>query len=198
MREVVSPEDVEKFGVNFAPKLPAINNRISETIKEKNLTFKESAARIGISRQALDKFIRGEQKPTIEVALKLSMLLDTPVEQLFQLGKGAWFTSAKDKNGHTIFYDHMRQELRSGDAMKGTRKTVRFDKYVNEEVSNTAFNRMVKEAEKQAVEQLVAEEGEENQNRDTFARVKEAAREELEKKFPNRYEAMYHEIPEIK
>lgn len=198
MREYASPEKVTEFGVTFAPTLPSISNRISETIKSKGLAYKEAAKRIGIPRQSLDLYSRGELHPTVEIALKLSLLLDTPVEELFSLEKGAWYTTAKDKNGYTIYYDHMRQELISGDAMKGVKKTVRYDKDLNENMSAASFERMVKEQEKIRVQEVIAKEGRSAHTRDTLARHKEAVREELERQYPTRYEMMYHALPPIK
>lgn len=198
MREYVSQDRVTEFGVTFATALPTISNNISETIKEKKMAYKEAAKRIGISRQSLDLFSKGELQPTIEVALKLSLLLDTPIEELFHLERGAWFTSAKDDNGHTIYYDHMRQELVSGDVMKGVNKMVRYDKDLNENMSPASFSRLVKARQEKRVEDVIARDGRDAHTRDTLARHKEAVREELEMQYPLRYEAMYQELAPIK
>lgn len=197
MRESVSPERIAEFGVAFHPTLPSISNNISSKIKERKIAYKDAAERIGISRQSLDLFSKGESQPTIEVALKLSLLLDAPIEELFCLERGAWFTSAKDSNGHTIYYDHMRQELVSGNEMKGVNKMVRYDKDLNENMSLASFNKLVKMLQEERVNEIIAKDGRDAHTRDTLARHKEAVREELEIQYPLRYEAMYQELQPI-
>ena len=197
MKEYVLPDNVHRFGLTFAPNLPTTRNVIAKTIKEKGLSYKDAAARIGISRQALDSFSTGELQPTIEVALKLSLLLDTPVNQLFELERGAWFTSAKDKDGYSIYYDHLKKELISGDAMKGVKKNLRYDKDHFEMVTLTSYNSMIRQAEKERVEEVLKRDGKDAHNRDTLAREKEDVRQKLNKQYPNRYEPMYRELEAI-
>ena len=81
--------------------------------------------------------------------------------------------------------------------MKGVTKSDRYDRKTNETMTQKSFERMVKEAEEEAVRKAVAEDQEGLHNRDTLARVKEAVRSEFEGWYPKRYETMYTEIPKI-
>ena len=52
-------------------------------------TREQVAKEVGISRGHLQRIIAGRQAPSIEIALKLSTVLKTPIDELFQLHEGA-------------------------------------------------------------------------------------------------------------
>ena len=52
-------------------------------------TREQVAKEVGISRGHLQRIIASRQAPSIEIALKLSTVLKTPIDELFQLQKGA-------------------------------------------------------------------------------------------------------------
>ena len=55
--------------------------RIKEILKEKKLTLNELADRLGVSRQALSKQVKGIM--LVETAEKIAAMLDVPLWQLF-------------------------------------------------------------------------------------------------------------------
>lgn len=52
-----------------------------------NMTQADVAEKIGVSRQTINAMEKGKYVPSTVLALKLSKLFDTPVEQLFTLEK---------------------------------------------------------------------------------------------------------------
>lgn len=197
MKQPLPKNKLASHAYHFQTHEPTVSNDVADQIKDHGLTFKEASARIGVSRQALDLYIRGELQPTIEVALKLSLLLDVPVDELFSLEDAAWMTTAKDKEGRTIYYDRLKEELLSGEAMKGKSKTVRYSIEMNEDVSAKAFKKIVKEAENNVVREAKRVDVKKTHTRDTLARLKERVRTELEKKYPIRYEVLYTPIDRL-
>lgn len=54
-------------------------------VKNGDLTQQELADKVGCSRQTINSIEKGKFKPSIELVLKLSMALDTKIEELFYL-----------------------------------------------------------------------------------------------------------------
>jgi putative transcriptional regulator len=54
-------------------------------VKNGDLTQQDLADLVGCSRQTINSIEKGKFKPSIELVLKLSKVLKTPVEELFQL-----------------------------------------------------------------------------------------------------------------
>lgn len=197
MRVPVARSEVSLHGYSLKPESEPVGNHIAELLKVRGYTFKTAADKIGMSRQALDSYVNGRLQPTIEVALKLSKLLKVDVEEVFYLEEGAWYTTAKDENGHTIFHDGLTNYLLSGDPMKGTSKTKRFNVRTGEVLTASEYKKIEKREEDKAVEQALARDGSETHNRDTLAEVKKQVRQKLEQEYPLRYETMYRKIEEL-
>ncbi len=62
-----------------------MKNRVKELRIEKNITQQELATATNITRQAISYIEKGQKKPTILVALKISEYFGLPVEQIFEL-----------------------------------------------------------------------------------------------------------------
>ncbi len=62
-----------------------MKNRVKELRIEKNITQQELATATNITRQAISYIEKGQKKPTILVALKISEYFRLPVEQIFEL-----------------------------------------------------------------------------------------------------------------
>lgn len=197
MKQFVPVDQLKTLQYQFSPPHPPVETHVSDIIKQSGLTFKEAAQMIGISRQGLDLYIRGELQPTVEIALKLSHLLDTPVEDLFSLTETAWLTTAKDDEGRTIYYDHMAEELLSGETMKGKRRTVHYSREMGETISQRTFKQIIKEAENEAVSKARRSDTKGTHNRDTLAKIKERVRQEIEEAYPIRYETLYTPIERL-
>lgn len=54
-------------------------------VKNGDLTQQELADKVGCSRQTINSIEKGKFKPSIELVLKLSKVLETKVEELFSL-----------------------------------------------------------------------------------------------------------------
>lgn len=59
-----------------------LGDRITELLKEKNITQKDLAMMIGVTESALSRYINNEREPKIEVLANLATALDTTVDYL--------------------------------------------------------------------------------------------------------------------
>ena len=64
--------------------------RIKEILKEKGMTQKELADKLGKSRQALDRQLKG--KLLVETAQQIADVLDVPIAELFEKPIGPTLT----------------------------------------------------------------------------------------------------------
>jgi len=63
-----------------------INNRLKlQRVANGDLTQQLLADRIGCSRQTIHSIEKGKFVPSVELALKLSKVLNVPVDEIFQL-----------------------------------------------------------------------------------------------------------------
>ena len=63
----------------------AVQNRLKETRIKKNLNQAALADAVGTCSRTISRLECGQRNPSLEVALRLSQCLNTPVEQLFFL-----------------------------------------------------------------------------------------------------------------
>ena len=66
----------------FAAKLTIENMRIKEVIKEKGLTVKEVAAKMGVTQPSLSRAIN--ENTTVEMLYRIASALCVPVTDLFE------------------------------------------------------------------------------------------------------------------
>jgi putative transcriptional regulator len=64
-----------------------MKNKIKVLRKELGLRQEDVANRVGVTRQTIIAIENDRYNPTLELAMKLAKLLNTPVEELFQLDK---------------------------------------------------------------------------------------------------------------
>ena len=64
-----------------------MKNKIKVLRKELGLRQEDVANRVGVTRQTIIAIENERYNPTLELAMKLAQLLNTPVEELFQLDK---------------------------------------------------------------------------------------------------------------
>lgn len=57
--------------------------RIKDIIKEKGLTIKELAAKIGITREALTNIVNEKANPAFDTLINLAAALDVQMSELF-------------------------------------------------------------------------------------------------------------------
>mgnify|MGYP000925800886 FL=1 len=62
-----------------------MKNRIKVLRKELGLRQEDVADRLGVTRQTIIAIENDKYNPTLELAMKLARLLNTPVEEIFQL-----------------------------------------------------------------------------------------------------------------
>lgn len=62
-----------------------LHNNIRRLRFEKNMTQEELALRVGVSRQTVMSIERGATNPSVLLAYKISMALQVPVTDVFQV-----------------------------------------------------------------------------------------------------------------
>ena len=62
-----------------------LNNRLKEIRTEKDLTQEALALAVDVTRQTVIAVEKGRFRPSVELALKMVRVLDTPLEHLFWL-----------------------------------------------------------------------------------------------------------------
>ncbi len=62
-----------------------MKNQIKELRKKIGLRQEDMAAQLGVTRQTINAIENEKYNPTLELAMKLAKLLQTPVEELFHL-----------------------------------------------------------------------------------------------------------------
>lgn len=66
----------------------ALKNRIKELRKKKNLRQEDLAEKLSVTRQTIIAVENDKYNPTLELAMKMAKLLETTVEELFELEEG--------------------------------------------------------------------------------------------------------------
>lgn len=61
-----------------------LTNKVKQYREEKTISQTELGKLCGVSRQTISSIERGDYHPSIVVALKLSKIFDTTVEEIFQ------------------------------------------------------------------------------------------------------------------
>lgn len=61
--------------------------RVKEILKEKRITGKELAVKVGISQTAMSNIVKGQSLPRQEVLLKIADTLDVDIRELFNVTK---------------------------------------------------------------------------------------------------------------
>jgi putative transcriptional regulator len=64
---------------------PRVDNQLRTLREERGMTQEQLADLVGLSRQSIISIERGRFIPSIETALRLSLALDFPIEELFWL-----------------------------------------------------------------------------------------------------------------
>lgn len=57
--------------------------RLKEVLKEKEMTGKDLAERVGLSETAMSNIVKGQSLPRQEVLLKIAQTLDVDIRELF-------------------------------------------------------------------------------------------------------------------
>ena len=62
-----------------------MENRIKELRKSHGLRQEDLANALGVTRQTINAIENNKYNPTLELAMRLARLLETPVEDIFKL-----------------------------------------------------------------------------------------------------------------
>lgn len=62
-----------------------MKNNIKYLRKQMSLRQEDVATQLGVTRQTINAIENDKYNPTLELAMKLAKLFDTPVEEIFQL-----------------------------------------------------------------------------------------------------------------
>lgn len=65
-----------------------MKNRIKELRKKKGLRQEDLAEQLSVTRQTIIAVENDKYNPTLELAMKMARLLETTVEDLFELAEG--------------------------------------------------------------------------------------------------------------
>lgn len=60
-----------------------VGNNLKSLRKEKDLTQADLAALVGLARVSINSIENGRFIPTIETALRISKVLETPIDEIF-------------------------------------------------------------------------------------------------------------------
>ena len=76
----------------------SVHNRIALLRAEKGVSRRELAAALGVHYQTVGYLERGENSPSLDLALRISAFFGVPVEAVFSLTP---FPRISDQSGHT-------------------------------------------------------------------------------------------------
>lgn len=80
--------------------------RVKEVLKQKGMTAKELAAKIGISEGALSQSIKEGANPNLQTLTKIATALNVPISALFEAEKD--FIAFVRRNGETFTFESER------------------------------------------------------------------------------------------
>lgn len=100
-----SVEELDSYGYCIMDKENSLSNNIKDILKERGLNQSDLSKLTGISRQNISDIIQNKLKPGVDFALKIAMVLNVSVEQVFELTDTAWHKIAKLDNETTLFID---------------------------------------------------------------------------------------------
>lgn len=77
--------------------------RVKELLKQKGMTAKELAAKIGISEGALSQSVKEGANPNLQTISKIAIALNVPISALFEAEKD--FIAFVRRNGETFTFE---------------------------------------------------------------------------------------------
>lgn len=186
--------ELEGMGLSFLRNPQIVNSKLAEKMKEKKIGDKDLAKLTGTTRQAIYYNLNKNGVTSIENALKWAHVLDCKVEDLFSLADDAWYETAKDDEGRTIYFDHLSFLIKSGNDMKKIDKKVRLEQETYSEITEKEYNAKLIEKINEAVNELYERNPKSSYTRDEVAEVKAKVKKEHEELYPKRYEVLYSKI----
>lgn len=101
---------LHEMGYDVESKQQPVIIKMEEAMRKKNITSMKLCKKTGISRQTMNIVLNGKMKPGIDFALKVSKVLEVPVEELFELHDSAWETLVME-NTQSMYWDLAKEVL---------------------------------------------------------------------------------------
>lgn len=196
-QKIYQQTELREMGLSFLRSPEIINSNFEEIMKEKGIGYKDLAKLTGTTRQSIHYTINKNGATSIDNALKWAYVLGVSVDDLFDLADDAWYETAKDDDGKTIYYDHSEDCLKSGTEMKNVDKKVRIKKDKSEQLTEREYEERLNKRIKEVVSRETKELGDKKYMRDDIATIKATVVEECEEAYPKRYEMMHRKIHPI-
>ena len=103
-------EKLYEMGYQIERKEQPIENKMEAVMLKKRVTSSSLVKLTGVSKQTMHAIMNGKMKPGIDFALKVSTVLQVPVEDLFSLNESAWETLITN-DGKSVYWDLAELEL---------------------------------------------------------------------------------------
>lgn len=175
-----------------------VSNRIEEVLTIKGLTPPDLVKMTGLSRQSINSVIRGKMKPGIDFVLKVSYVLDTPVEELFFLSENSWIATAKSPDDVTLYVDVIGLNIIDGKTMKELVSKYGEEYHDNKEhtpVTSDTYKKLLSEYIDDSLYITMSEmEGDTNDKKLTERELEALARKKLTTFFNERYIKRYKKL----
>lgn len=144
-----SLDELSEAGYAFGEKDAVDYSRLIEVLKEKGISISDLSELTGISRQALHSIVKKKkQRIGIDIALKLSYVLGTRVEELFNVNQEVWYNLVADTQDMAIYLDHLTLCLVNNQTRKRIEDEVGNDTMVNIKTKETKSAKLMTTEEK--------------------------------------------------
>lgn len=192
-----------EMGYDIEKKQQPVIILLEDAMRQKKISSMTLCKKTGITRQTMNVVLNGKMKPGVDFALKVSKVLQIPVEELFKLHDSAW-ESLVTENSQSIYWDVAKEAMIEGKDVKQIEETNGVEYWSNED------ERLVSQAEYEALlekelEERMEEETEKarkipvgRREEKVFHRMaKEAITEDMEKRYPLRFQRVVKSIKPI-
>lgn len=130
-KQLTSLDELEELGLSFGTGEITVSNHLEEAIKNKDISVGDLSELTGISRQTLHGIFTKNRRVGIDVALKLSYVLDIPVNELFYLNQDTWYSLVTDSEDLAIYIDHLNLNLINNQGRKQIEAKSGKEQFVN-------------------------------------------------------------------
>lgn len=175
-----------------------LDNNLATILKKKELSPSDLAKITGISRQNINAVIKNKMKPGVDFALKVSYVLDVPIEEIFVLLDNAWMEPFKQERDETLYLDTINNEIINNATKRERIKSTKYEYYNVQK--NQFFTKEQKDAllrkyidTNTAKKIAKIKENEENEEL-TINQIKSLAIEELKAEFSKNVAKIYKRL----
>lgn len=137
-KQLSSLQELEELGYSYEQPEVDVYSNLEKVLVEKGLDSKDLSELTGISRQTLHGILKKNRRVGVDVALKLSYVLNVPISEIFSLPKSSWFTLVTDSEDLAIYIDHLKLQLINSKGKKEIESSEGADLYVNIETREVA------------------------------------------------------------